>query len=342
MVAAHSNQMGTLNAELERLALRALAGHYEDINQSFFKGLLRRPVLRLSSSDKTLGQWISGERILELSRSLLCSCGWGTVLETLKHEMAHQAADELLGAGDDPGETAHGYAIRHACELLGLHHRARLGPGLASGQEPPVVARIRKLLALAESANVHEAQSAMAKARQLMDRFEGDLDVADAHFYHQYLGKPRRRRAMTAQLLAGLLTRFFHVEVVWIPSVLLLKEQKVWLLEACGSQTHLDVAAYVHDYLERELETRWLAMRRRNPALKGKMAKRDFQVGLLKGLAEKLASTDDAVKPQAAAAAEGRNTLMDIRRGHLRAFFQARHPHLRAGRTSRHRLTDSF
>ena len=41
---------------------------------------------------------------------------WDIVVEVLKHEMAHQLADELLGGC----ESAHGVIFRDACRMLGV------------------------------------------------------------------------------------------------------------------------------------------------------------------------------------------------------------------------------
>lgn len=317
----------------EQLFLRFMRKAWQAINRDHLQGRLRTPVFSLSAGRRRLGSWHAETRTLSLAQDLFLRHSEIEVLEVLKHEMAHQYADEVLQAGHLV-EPPHGDAFRRACELLQIHHHARYH---RYEEAPKVVGRIRKLLALAESSNLHESQAAMEKARELMARYEADHDVVQQDFHYQFIGQPLRRRSITAQLIASLLTRYFHVEVVWMPSQTLLNNQKVWLLEACGTKTNLDVADYVHEYLLRELETRWLAMRRRNPTLKGQAAKRDFQVGVLKGLDEKLALSETT---QATVAAS--HELIVVRRDRLRSFFHQRHPQLRRGRKTTYRLTDSY
>jgi predicted SprT family Zn-dependent metalloprotease len=94
---------------------------YADINATFFKNRLIRPTLELSDTTSRLGRWIRRERRLELARTLLVNYGWGAVVEVLKHEMAHQFVDEVLGAVD---EGAHGPTFRKICEERGFDARA--------------------------------------------------------------------------------------------------------------------------------------------------------------------------------------------------------------------------
>jgi predicted SprT family Zn-dependent metalloprotease len=110
-----------LGAQLERLTLRALADAWDDTNATFFKRALRRPVLALSDTSQRLGRWVSAERTLEISRRVLSEQSWGVVLEVLKHEMAHQFVDEVLG---QRSEAAHGPAFRQVCEERAIDARA--------------------------------------------------------------------------------------------------------------------------------------------------------------------------------------------------------------------------
>src|SRR5258706_12604080 len=106
-----------LSAELERAAQRALRYAYDDANHTFFKKLLRPPIFAFTDAGARLGRWLGSERTLEISRPLLTQQSWGIVIEVLKHEMAHQFVDEVLGLGD---EVAHGPAFRQVCEERGI------------------------------------------------------------------------------------------------------------------------------------------------------------------------------------------------------------------------------
>src|SRR5262249_18712892 len=136
-----------LTFELERLSLRAVRRVYEDLNASLFKERLRVPAFELSDAEGRLGRWSGESRTLELRRTLLVDHGWGVLVEVLKHEMAHQFVDEVLGVHDEPD---HGPMFRKVCEERGIDARAAGAP-VVDRLRDHVLERIAKLLALAES-----------------------------------------------------------------------------------------------------------------------------------------------------------------------------------------------
>ena len=71
------------------------------------------------------------------------------LVEVLKHEMAHQFVDEVLGVHDEPD---HGPVFRQVCDERGIDARAAGAPD-ADRARDHVLDRIAKLLALAGSPN---------------------------------------------------------------------------------------------------------------------------------------------------------------------------------------------
>ncbi|HET7542652.1 MAG TPA: DUF2786 domain-containing protein, partial [Polyangiaceae bacterium] len=163
-----------LSTELERAALHAIICTWQDLNGSLFRFQLERPGLELVDSSSRLGRWHGGLRVIEIARSLLVDHGWGVLVEVLKHEMAHQYVDEVLGQPDD---AMHGAVFRRVCEERGIDPSAAGVPGVdkQTAVDEHLLARIAKLLALAESSNEHEAQAAMSAAQRLMLKY--NLDV---------------------------------------------------------------------------------------------------------------------------------------------------------------------
>ncbi len=312
------------------LFVRFLTQSWEEINRGPLGGVLRPPVFQISESGRQLGSWSAGTRTLAISAKLLMNHASHEVLDVLRHEMAHQYADEVLGASGQ-GETAHGQAFRRACRLLGIDHHASMRP---NSEPPPILVRIRKLLALAESHNEHEASLAMARARELMDKYELELGETTPDFCYLYLGLPRKQRAAIDQMIATALVRFFNIKVIWVPSRMLLDESNVWLLEACGTPTHLEVAEYVYDFLRCELEILWLRYRQRNFHVKGKSLKREYQLGVMRGFIHKLTEVQEPQSP-------GRELVL-LRQAQLLNFFQQRHPQLRSGGRLSYRETDTY
>src|SRR4051812_11016388 len=203
-----------LSTALEAALLRQLLATWRTLNDSYFKGRLRTPTLSLADGAHKLGQWLAGERRIELSRAFVVDGAWGAVVEVLKHEMAHQFVTEVLG---DPDPTPHGPAFRAVCERHGIDASAAGGPEAAPTPEAQrVLSRVAKLLALAESPNVHEAELAMAEAQRLMLRHNVDVTVRSSYSF-RHLGTPTGRVTEAERILANLLNDHFFVECIWVP-----------------------------------------------------------------------------------------------------------------------------
>jgi hypothetical protein len=236
---------------LEAALLRELAETWDEIAHNHFKTALRRPVLALSSHERRLGEWIRAQRTIAISRRLVVSQPWGVVREVLKHEMAHQYVDEVLRIHD---ESAHGPAFRRVCEAHGFDASAAGTPaagGEAAGPMAVVLRRIARLLALAESPNVHEAAAAMNEARRLMllHNIDAGASPEAAGYGFRHVGEVKARNDIGEKVLAGILSRHFFVSVIWVPAYLPLEGRRGRVLELCGTPANLEVAGYVHGFL---------------------------------------------------------------------------------------------
>lgn len=283
-----TSQARTLNAVLETALLRQLGETWAEINQNHFRRRLRRPVFALSDGAR-LGAWVSDRRTLELSRNLVLEQPWGVVREVCKHEMAHQFVDEVLGVHD---ESAHGPAFEALCREHGIDASATGLPAAPAGGGSVVLRRIARLLALATSPNVHEAEAAMQEARRLMLKHNIDVATAAAReaFSFRHVGLPRRRIDAHEQVLAGILSDHFFVQVIWVPWYLPLEGRTGRVLELCGTSSNLDVAAYVHGFLLETGERLWRDHRRAQN-IPGDLERRRFLLGVMIGFREKLASS---------------------------------------------------
>jgi hypothetical protein len=126
-----------LEADLERRILHGLALEWDaslDLLTPAERARMRPPLFELADMESRYGQWSAAGRRIVLSRRLVLEHSWDSAREVLRHEMAHQFADEVLGA---VGEKAHGPAFRRACERLRADPRA-------SGSLPPLDERLRR------------------------------------------------------------------------------------------------------------------------------------------------------------------------------------------------------
>ncbi len=326
----------TIAVELERQLVRELSKAYRDANSTYFKDALRSPVLELVATEAFLGRWSSEHRRLSLSRSLVVERPWGSVIEVLKHEMAHQYVDEVLGARD---EAPHGKAFRDVCARMGIDAAAtglpdaRLDNPLAHN---PVVDKVARLLALTSSPNQHEAEAAAVAARRLMARYNlepQDADPSRAGYTFIHKGRVTGRVEEHERVLAMILGKHYFVEVIWVPSYRASEGKRGSVLEVCGTNENVAIASYVFDFLARTADELWDKHRKATNE-RSNRDRRTFLAGVMTGFLEKLKSDE------AAARGEG---LVWVGSKEVSAFLRKRHPyvrHIRHGGRSRSEAFD--
>ncbi len=326
-----------LTTELEAALLRELRSSYQDLNASYFKRALRAASIHLSDGAARLGQWDPAHRTIEMSRRLVVDRPWGTVLEVLKHEMAHQYVHEVLSRTD---ESAHGPAFREICERLGIDARAagmpdeRSSDGApAKGEHRKILERVSQLLALAQSSNIHEAEAATTLAQKLMLKYNLESASLGSRrgYDFRHLGRPSGRVSESERLLSTLLGDHFFVEVIWVPIYRPLEKKRGQVLEICGTAENLEMAAYVHAFLTHAAEHLWKEHKRAH-AIRGNRDRRTYLAGVMEGFREKLQAETQKQRAQG---------LVWIGDADLDAYYRKRHPHIRHTRTFGHARTDA-
>jgi hypothetical protein len=321
-----------LGLELERAALRAIRGTWQELNGTLFKWQLNLPSFELVDAASRLGRWHGGVRVIEILRTLLTDHGWGVLVEVLKHEMAHQYVDEVLG---QPDEAMHGSEFRRVCEERGIDARAAGLPREhhAADGDKHMLERIAKLLALAESSNEHEAHAAMSAAQRLMLKYNIDLALSgqESAYGFRHLGVPTGRVHEAQRILAGILGDHFFVETIWVPVWRPLEGKRGSVLEVCGTSENLELAEYVHAFLSQTAERLFRDYRR---GARDRGAKRlTFLAGVMTGFRERLDSERKKSK------SEGLVWVADAK---LDGFFRKRHPRIRWTRHAIGHGSESF
>jgi hypothetical protein len=278
-------QIGALTAELEAAALAALADEFQALNAALFARRLRVPVLELADARARLGCWIGQGRRLQISRALLLERGWGAVVEVLKHEMAHQFVAEVLQRGQEP---PHGPTFLEVCAQRGIDARAAGEPAV-DGPPHPVLDRVAKLLALATSANEHEAHAAMSAAQRIMLRhnIEGVSRSGARGYGFRHLGTPSGRIREPERILAQILTEHFFVDAIWVRVWRALEARPGSVLEICGRPENLEIASYVHAYLLATAEQLWRQHKRAH-GLRRDADRQAYLAGVMSGFRERL------------------------------------------------------
>lgn len=328
------NESPTLSLALEAALLHELREQYRLLALAYFKGALALPQIELVPSRVRLGRWVEATRTIELSRPLVLSEPWGVVVEVLKHEMAHQYVSEVLG---ERGETAHGPRFRAVCDRLGIDGSASGMPPVATSpnaEQRKIGDRIARLLALAESPNVHEAEAAMAAAQRLL--LKHNIELRDARaaqgYVWKHLGTPTGRTTEAERVLSLLLGKHFFVEAIWVPVYRAREGKRGSILEICGTAENVEIAEYVHGYLVTTAERLWREHKARL-GIRGDRDRRTFLAGVMTGMSDKLAR--EAKQSEKAG-------LVWVADGDLSKYFRRRHPHVRHVRYAGQRRSEAY
>ena len=321
-----------VHQELERRILHGLICEWKSAVGLLAPALRKRlalPGFELRDFEKRWAEWHRDRRLMAFSRKLVLNHRWMTVRDVLLHELAHQVTDEVLGGTDHP----HGTRFQEACRLVNADPRAAgdfpsLYEALNTGElddNDRILLRVKKLLALSESSNRHEAELAMTKVHETIARYNIDLLSGPAH--RQYcslcLGEPRLKQSADEYALSRLLQDYYFVEAVWICAYVVEKERMGRILEISGTTENVKMAGYVYDFLKRTIKDQWQVFKKGRPGKPG--SKVDFALGLLSGFSEKLKTQDHQLEKDSPAT----YALMKRDDVQLVTYLRARHPRLR-------------
>jgi hypothetical protein len=320
-----------IQESLERRILHGLACEWENalwILPADLRRRMHRPHFRLADMKRLLGSWCRSRREISLSRELVLESPWDSVVEVLLHETAHQLAEEILGSA---GQSAHGPAFREACRLLRANPKASgrypsLHDRITGGQATPqcrILDRVKKLMALAESANRFEAEAAMAKAHDLVARYNLDLIARNERrdYVSLFVGRPALRHFRDAYHLANILQEFYYVAGLWVPAYVLERSKMGRVFEITGTARNVETAGYVHDFVKRYISAAW---RVHNPkGRRNRHGRTDFAMGVIEGFRDKL--VDQRRRRQAGPVGHG--DLVRVEDPALCAYIAYRYPH---------------
>ncbi len=308
-----------LESELHRTWGRRLAGWWAQYNEEYVEGRLRSPSFRIGQSKTTLGYWDGLRREITLSAHHILRDDWTAVLETLRHEMAHQYVHEVLEVLD---ESAHGSAFRQACERLRCSPKAGEAHEDLKGKGPDKNLRvIQKLLSLAQSPNENEAQAAVQKARRLLIKYNIDTVELDRErqFTWRILGPVKARHTSAELWIGAILSQFFFVELLWCQSYDATSDRRGTALQIYGTPDNLEMASYVYAYLTDLLPVLWETYRE-DRGLTGNRERQRYYAGVLEGFHSKLSDQEAQMVQSEALVWKG-----DARLG---AFFRYHNPHV--------------
>ncbi len=290
-----------IQESLERRILHGLSCEWDTalwVLPSSYEDQMRKPLFAIQDMNNQWGYWSRKNREIVMSRSLVLEHSWNAVRQVLKHEMAHQFAEEVLGARNEP---PHGPCFKESCYHLRADPAAsgnfRLldekGLKDSKNHEDKMMVRIKKLMSLAQSRNQHEAEAAMTKAHELVDKYNMDLIRLEEgrNFVSVFLGKPMLRRFREEHRLAYLLGEFYYVYVLWVSTYVMDKGKMGRVLEISGTEKNVKIASYVYDFVNRFIESQWREYNKKKGL--NRYRRTDFALGVLEGFEQKLKSQSE-------------------------------------------------
>ncbi len=204
----------------------------------------------------------------------------------IRHEIAHY----LTFIAHPHGVAHHGQEFRAICEQLGWDEQVyRATTCLDDGQmasdieESSVLRKVQKLMALSTSSNAHEAELAMIKSQQLLLKHNIDANYVGDDEEKVFLKRILKQKKENAKMrtIAKILETFFVTTVYS-------RANGYIYLELVGSAVNIEIAEYVANFLERELEQLWRQTQKDFTELKGMVAKNSFFLGIAKGYCNKI------------------------------------------------------
>lgn len=309
---------------------------------------LSRPVIEISEVTSYLGKWHSGRRTITIARSLICGQNWDTVLNVLKHEMAHQYVTEKLN-----GHPDHGSAFKKACAILGVSAPFRRASATISAinataparQLSPtdrILARIRKILALTDSSNEHEALLALQKARELMHRYNLGAEIHRTDTTESYtsllINLKRKRVECYHSAICSLLLDYFNTEIV-ITTLYDAHDLTTYkFIDIMGRSSDVEIGGYIYHFLTERLPALWQQHQARHPRLKN--GRNSYWLGVLRGFRQGLASGQQPGTPVNISPTKTKTNLALATSNDkaMGLFVAARYPRTRKGRKRTTRL----
>lgn len=205
--------------------------------------------------------------------------------DLIRHELAHYITHINYGGA----VQSHGIEFRAFCQSMGWGEEVyKATTTLEAGsnvleEESSVFRKIKKLMALATSSNVHEAELAMIKSQQLLLKHNIEAESIERSEEEKVFVKrimKLKRRNDKMRTIGRILETFFV-------SVVFNRSKDFTHLEIVGNAVNVEIAEYVAAFLDLELEKLWKQVQKQGN-LRGVVAKNSFFLGIARGYSKKV------------------------------------------------------
>jgi len=230
-----------------------------------------------------------------LNKKLIYLAKDSVLRDILKHELAHYLTYVFYGEVKFP----HGEEFKKICRQFHFPddvERATIDLDLANEKKEgdleseKIIEKVKKLLSLAQSSNVNEAELATLKANELLLRHNlNSLPDKKMSLYLERLMIQSRRDAKMEAIVE--IIRHFIVRPV------ISYGQNTCCIEVSGTLTNVKLASYVIHFLIHELDRLWLETKSTN-GLQGVRSKNSFFRGVARGFNLKMKDAKSSYSPE--------------------------------------------
>lgn len=213
-----------------------------------------------------------------------------TLINLIRHELAHYMT--YISYGDKV--QSHGPEFREICQKYGWGKEVSLSSICLDGkgddeiqEESRVFKKVKKLMALGSSSSQNEAEAAVLKSQELLLKYNlepKNLEEEERFYLKRILKKKKESAKMRA--IAQILETFF-VHIV------LHRSKGFVSLEIVGEKVNLEIAEYVANVLEEELERLWKNVKK-EAKITSLTSRNSFFLGVSKGYCEKVGALKKA------------------------------------------------
>lgn len=253
-----------------------------------YKGIYYPLNIVVFEDNTRLGYFDGRTYELGLSKKLMYQAKDHVLKNVIRHELAHFMAHILYGS-----RIMHGQEFKELCRSYNWDSDVELAYANIVLENESIegdlkteklLARLKKLMALSSSDNIHESEAATLKANQLL--LEHNLDLTRTTSTEEEMVYVKRvleaTRKQTKHVAIYEILRTFYVSPVFNHG------KGIFYLEVIGDKTSVELADYVATFLDRELEEIWKKVKKENPNFKSIAAKNSFMRGVARGYVEKI------------------------------------------------------
>lgn len=219
-----------------------------------------------------------------LNQKLIYLAKDSVIRDILRHELAHYLTYIQHGNVGSHGAEFNAVCLQYGFPKSVSEATMNLEEANLSKEgdlhSEKIITKIKKLLMLAESSNVHEAELATLKANQLLLRhnIENLSDKEEPIYLDRLLVQKRKDQKMVA---------IYEILKHFIVRPVFSFGKDVCSLEVSGSFTNVTLAKYVAEFLSRELDFLWESAKKEH-SLQGLRAKNSFFIGVAQGFDQKM------------------------------------------------------